>query len=277
MATFILPAHNEGSVIQRSLASLLGQIDEQDEVIVVANGCNDDTAEVARSVSSRVQVIDTSVPSKTNALNLADAKARSFPRIYMDADIVLTEGSIGLLKQALSTGTLLAVAPTPHMDFSNANWFVKAYYDIWLSMPFSQAGMMGAGVYVLSEQGRKRFAQFPDVIADDGYVRALFKEHERSRVAGAYAIVRAPASLHFLMKIKTRSRMGQMQLAMRYPELLANEQKKHGQGLSHIIKQPLLWPKAAVYLYVAVMSRYLAKKKLNNLAQYRWEKDTSSR
>ena len=277
MATCILPAHNEASVLARSLSSLLAQVDAQDEVFVVANGCNDNTAEVARSVSNTVNVIETSVPSKTNALNLADAQASSFPRIYMDADIVMTEGSIGLLKQALSTGTLLAVAPTPRMDFSKSNWFVRAYYDIWLSMPFSQAGMMGAGVYALSEQGRKRFEQFPDVIADDGYVRALFKEHERSRVAGAYAIVRAPANLHFLMKIKVRSRMGQMQLAQRYPELLSNEQKQHGRGFFNLIKQPQLWPKALVYLYVVLMSRHSAKKKLNNLAQYRWEKDTSSR
>jgi len=277
MASFVIPAHNEESTIQRSLDTLSSAIAMGDQVIVVANGCSDKTACVARSYSQSVLIVETERPSKTYALNLGDSYATSFPRIYADADIIFAPGTIEKIKAALTDGGKLAVSPDPVMDLSQSSWAVKAYYDIWLSMPYCRQGMMGAGVYALSEEGRKRFDQFPDVIADDGFVRALFKEHERGKVEGAFVTVKAPASLKWLMKIKTRSRLGQMQLAMRYPDLIKNEAKDYSGGIVHVLKNPLNWPKAAIYLYVTILSRILAKQKLDNIAGYRWEQDLSSR
>ena len=48
MTTIIIPAHNEAAVIGQTLQGLLRQAGEGDEVIVVCNGCSDDTAGVAR-------------------------------------------------------------------------------------------------------------------------------------------------------------------------------------------------------------------------------------
>ena len=111
------------------------------------------------------------------------------------------------------------------------------------------------------------------MIADDGFVRALFKEHERGKVIGANSIVRAPATLYWLMKIKVRSRMGQMQLANIYPELINNEHKNHSGGILNTLRSPAKWPKVIIYLYVSVMSRILARRRLRNISAYKWEKD----
>ena len=276
MAAVILPAHDESAVLTRSLDALL-KGNSDDEVIVVANGCSDDTAEIARRFAPRVTVVETPVGSKIGALNLGDQHASSYPRIYLDADIELKEGALDRIKQALRSGPWLAVSPEPIMDLSASSWAVKAYYNIWLSMPYCKSGMIGAGAYALSEEGRKRFGVFPDVIADDGYVRALFKEHERGKVAGAYALVRAPADLGWLLKIKTRSRMGGMQLAERFPELLRNEEKAYGNGTLGVLRNPLKWSGALVYLYVNIVSRILARWRYAALSHYRWEKDLSSR
>ena len=277
MTTVIIPAHNESTSIRPSLSSIVAQTDHEDLLIVVANGCSDDTAQVAKNFHSRIQVIETPIPSKIIALNIGESLSSGFPRIYADADIIFSPGTIDRIKAALSSGEKLAVSPDPMMDLSQSSWAVKAYYDVWLSMPYCRQGMIGAGVYALSEEGRKRFDKFPDVIADDGYVRALFKEHERGKVEGAYVTVKAPANLKWLMKIKTRSRLGQMQLAMLYPELMANETKDYSGGIFQVLKNPMNWPKAAVYLYVTILSRILAKQKLKNIEGYRWEKDLSSR
>ena len=277
MTAIIIPAHNEASVIANTLTALLSQVRDEDEVIVVSNGCNDNTAHVARQFSPRVTVLETDVPSKTNALNLGDRHAKSFPRIYLDADIRLAQGALNKLVDALATGPWLAVAPEPQMDLEGANWAVQASYDIWLSLPYCRNGMIGAGVYALSEAGRARFGDFPNVIADDGYVRALYKESERARVAGAISVVRAPASLTWLLKIKTRSRLGGMELARRFPGLLENETKDYSGALRGMLVNPLNWPKVFVYLYVNVVSRAMARERLRNLSHYQWEKDTSSR
>jgi glycosyltransferase involved in cell wall biosynthesis len=273
----IIPAHNEAAVIEQTLVALLGQAAPEDEIIVVCNGCSDDTAGAAGRFAPRVTVLETDVPSKTNALNLGDRQARSFPRIYLDADVILAEGALGRLVRALESGRWLAVSPGPVMILEEATWPVRAYYDIWLSLPYCRSGMIGAGVYALSKTGRARFGDFPDVIADDGYVRALFMEEERGRVEGARSMVRAPASLAWLLKIKTRSRLGGMELALRFPGLLANEVKDYSGALRGMIANPRNWPKVLVYLYVNLVSRLMARRRLKDLSRYRWEKDLSSR
>jgi hypothetical protein len=79
------------------------------------------------------------------------------------------------------------------------------------------------------------------------------------------------------MKIKVRSRMGQMQLANVYPELINNERKNHSGGILNTLSRPANWPKVIVYLYISVMSRIFARRRLRNISAYKWEKDISSR
>lgn len=277
MASIIIPAHNEATVISRSLEALLKQAAPEDEIIVCANGCTDQTAEIISGYQPRVTLVCTSVPSKVQALNLGDGVAHSFPRIYADADVVFQEGCLDRLKQVLHSQNFLAVAPTPQMDMSDSSWAVRAYYRIWLSLPYCQRGMIGAGVYGLSARGRARFDRFPDLIADDGYVRALFQEHERCKVDGARVTVRAPATLSSLLRIKIRSRTGQMQLASAYPDLLANERKAYIGGLGKVMRNPARWPAALVYLWISVATRVAAKNQLGRAATLTWEKDWSSR
>jgi glycosyltransferase involved in cell wall biosynthesis len=277
MTAIIVPAHNEATVITRTLTALLQQVDEHDEVIVVCNGCNDDTADLASTFKPRVTVLVTDVPSKTNALNLGDRHARTFPRIYLDADITLRDGAVKAIVRALTSGQWLAVSPDPIMDFQNASWAVRVYYEIWLSLPYCRKGMIGAGAYALSEKGRARFGDFPNVIADDGYARALFTEDERDRVLDAQSVVQAPATVGWLIKIKTRSRLGGAELAGKFPDLMANENKEYSKAMLALVTSPIKWPKVVVYFYVNLMARLLAKRQFKHLAQYQWERDLSSR
>ncbi len=277
MAAIIIPAHNEAAVIARAIHSIVSQAEPDDEIFVCANGCTDNTQEIANKFRPRVTVLSTARASKTHALNMGDVVATSFPRIYVDADVELSAGCLDKLKRELSTGSNLAVAPKPEMSLKGSTWVVRAYYDIWLSLPYCRQGMIGAGIYALSAVGRRRFDEFPDIIADDGYVRALFNENERTQVAKARVIVNAPANVRWLLKIKTRSRMGQKQLAIRFPELRRNEDKAYLSGISTVLSNPFKWPAAAVYLYVNLVTRILASFKLRKMSSFHWEKDLSSR
>jgi glycosyltransferase involved in cell wall biosynthesis len=104
MTAIIIPAHNEAAVTGQTLQGLLRQVGEGDEMIVVCNGCSDDIAGVARHFDPRVTALETDVPSKTNALNLGDRRARSFPRVYLDADVVLGEGALAEIVRVLKSG-----------------------------------------------------------------------------------------------------------------------------------------------------------------------------
>ncbi|WP_116347785.1 glycosyltransferase family A protein [Alkalilimnicola ehrlichii] len=112
MASIIIPAHNEAAVIERTLRTVVPMLAEEDELILVANGCTDDTAGIARRYEPQVRVIETDVASKPHALNLGDQAARSFPRIYLDADIELKPEALPRLKAALQAETYLRPPPT---------------------------------------------------------------------------------------------------------------------------------------------------------------------
>lgn len=277
MASIIIPAHNEASVIGRALKAVVAQAKVEDEIIVCANGCTDATEEIARAFAPRVTVLSTATASKVQALNMGDAAAKSFPRLYVDADVELMSGCLERIERALESESCLAVAPEPVMDMDQSSWAVKAYYRIWLALPYCQKGMIGAGTYALSEQGRARFDVFPDLIADDGFVRALFQENERGRSEGARVRVRAPADLRSLLKMKIRSRVGQMQLAATFPELIQNEVKAYTKGASRILINPFAWPAALLYLAVTLVTKIEGKTRLQDLSAFRWEKDASSR
>src|SRR5579863_9072886 len=105
MISIIIPAHNEASVIARTLQAITAGAEAGElEVIVVCNGCNDGTADTARRFGPLVRVIETNIASKTHALNLGDESAQGFPRIYADADVVIGIDAIRALAYRLAQG-----------------------------------------------------------------------------------------------------------------------------------------------------------------------------
>jgi glycosyltransferase involved in cell wall biosynthesis len=276
----VIAAYNEEDVIGRCLDALLqdprsGEL----EIVVVCNGCTDRTAEVARSYGHPVTVIETPIASKTAALNLGDALVAGFPRFYVDADVVLSIASIRRIAACLVENDALAASPAMDVDLQASSLVVRAYYRIWKGLPYVREGMIGVGVYALSEEGRARFRMFPEVIADDGYVRMLFSSAERIHVADAPVRISAPAAVSGLLRIKTRSRLGRYQLHRRFPALAARERttKSYGSAMRTIMVRPWLWPAAVVYATVLVQTRRRARMQLATIDDYVWERDESSR
>jgi glycosyltransferase involved in cell wall biosynthesis len=276
--SIIIPAHNEEKVIAAALSPLAEAASNGFlEIIVICNGCTDKTAEVVASFGNTIKCIETPIPSKTNALNLGDTEAHFFPRFYQDADIVLSLDTICQVAQALQSGEFLAASPTMQMDLRNSSWPVRSYYEIWQQLPYIKEGMIGTGVYALSQEGRKRFGKFPLIIADDGYIRVIFNANERTSVACCYSLVQAPDNMESLLKIKTRSRLGGYELKKKFPELLKNEAKNYRCALFGLLKQIQIWPKVLIYLYVNLKSRLRANKYAQMQGYTGWDRDDSSR
>jgi biofilm PGA synthesis N-glycosyltransferase PgaC len=79
--TVLVPAHNEALTIKDALASLWGQTRPPDRVVVVADNCSDDTAEIAHTHGAEVFTTVANTDMKAGALNQALAE--------MDADSTL--------------------------------------------------------------------------------------------------------------------------------------------------------------------------------------------
>ncbi len=275
MASVIVPAHNEASVIRRCLDSLIGQ-SGLDTLIVACNGCTDNTAEIVRNEYPQAICLDIATPSKVNALNEAEKWVTTWPVFYIDADTRLSTNTIQTMTQALeSDNTLLLAAPEPVIDTSRSSWLVRQYYRIWLQLPYIRDGVVATCSYVITQAGRERFTEFPAVINDDGFVRCQFERQERGNIAGAQIFITAPQDLNSLIKIKTRARLGNMQLAA--AKLCTQAEKKPYSSimLDKLFSRELV--SVLVYLSIATFIRWRAGKQYHHLHTYTWEKDQSSR
>src|SRR5262245_5381206 len=87
MISVIIPAHNEERYLGKTLEALNRQNYGWFEVIVVANGCTDRTAEVARGNCQRLIVL--SQKGLGMARNLGARMARGDLLVFLDADTAL--------------------------------------------------------------------------------------------------------------------------------------------------------------------------------------------
>ena len=127
----VIPAHNEADVIDRCLRRLdLDDATAEIDIIVVANGCTDDTADRARSHAG-VTVVETETGSKAHALRLGDDAARYWPRIYLDADVEVDISTLEALGRVLEEDGVEAACPRLDVQLDNSDWAVRAYYDTW--------------------------------------------------------------------------------------------------------------------------------------------------
>jgi len=265
----IVPAYNEEAGIERSLRMLLqnshtGELD----VIVVCNGCTDGTAEVARSIGYPVRVIETPIPSKTRAMNLGDEAAMTYPRVYLDADVLLRVEALRAVITPLASGDVEASAPRMRFEASGSPWSVRAFHDVWSALPQVDAGLGGRGVYALSAAGHARFGTFPDIIGDDLFVDWTFP-HDRRAVVDAYSVVQAEPSLRQLIERKARIAAGRLELIERGNR---PQSTSGSRSLMHAIRRrPGILPKVPVFVLVTLEARRRGRRRLIAGGSPAWE------
>jgi glycosyltransferase involved in cell wall biosynthesis len=276
-ASIIIPAHNEAAVIARTLGILQRDAKPGEfEIVVVCNGCSDGTAERARQAAPTASVLESTVASKTHALNLGSRVALAFPRIYLDADLEVSPQSLRALIRPLEHGEALAAAGRMAVDLSASSNWVRAFYRVWRLNPYFDKGKFG-GLFALSRDGHKRLDRFPKVTADDEYLHRLFSQEERAEVARCHFVARAPRRVADLVKIRQRGRRGTRELEKRghraeRPTGLGSA----GTILMRILRRPFLWPDLPVYLALSVWVRLKVRLTAPSPSIV-WERDESSR
>jgi glycosyltransferase involved in cell wall biosynthesis len=263
LLTVIIPASNEAAYIGPCLTALFASNGVPSaEVIVVANGCHDDTAaraqgfaETAAAKGWHLQVINLPTGGKIGALNAGDAAAQGDIRVYLDADVVVSPDLMAQLEQALSVaapryGSGRAVIPRAKSAVT------RAYARFWQTLPFAQSVAPGYGLFAVNAAGRNRWGAFPDIISDDTFVRLQFMPDERVGVPAPYYW---PMIEGFgaLTRVRRRQDAGVAQLAERFPGILANEGKAR-LGLSGLLRRALADPLGfATYAAVSVAVKML--------------------
>lgn len=260
VVSIIIPANNEARYLGQCLATLLDSDPVPGhtmELIVVANGCTDDTAKVARryEMPSRergwtLKVLELREGSKIKALNAGDVAAIGRFRLYLDADVRVSRPLLAQIVTALSTDMPRYATGTPVISRPESR-LTRAYARFWQNVPFNQSSAPGFGIYAVNATGRARWAKFPNVIADDTFVRLQFSPDEREQVAAHYTWPMVEGMMR-LVRVRRRQDTGTAEIAARYPELLENE----GKGRPDIFALAKADPTGfAVYGLVALMVR----------------------
>ncbi len=276
MISVVMPAHNEEAFIEKSLRAITeGSVDGEIEVVVVCNGCTDNTASVARRIPGPITVIESDIPSKVSSLNIGESYVSGFPRFYVDSDLIFSYSDMVKVAEELESEGILAAAPDFVFDDSRASFAVKAYYRVWKQMPYFESGRI-AGAYGLTKEGRERFGLFPDVTADDGFVRLQYSPAERKTVKESKVVVTTPRNLANLIKIKVRSHGGTFELKQKFPELFQNETAAPSLSLRRIFQKKVSPIDALIYIYVSLVAKI--KGRANQLSgKKKWARDDSSR
>ncbi len=257
----IIPANNEAGYIGPCLQALARQTLNcasigHFEIIVAANACSDTTvaeAEAERAALEQsgwqFEVLNIEAPGKLNALNTAETAATGRVLVYLDADVICEPTMMSALIAALdvdhplyASGQLI-VAPA-------RSWVTRHFANTWQKLPFMTTNVQGAGLFAVNRYGRARWDRFPNIIADDGFVRLMFAPDERIKVKAVYYWPMVEGFVQ-LVRVRRRQDAGVRELSEKFPDLMRNESKPPMRLTDHwklLIQAPLSYS-----VYVSVM------------------------
>ncbi|MEO7061277.1 MAG: glycosyltransferase [Lapillicoccus sp.] len=281
----IVPAHDESSVIERCLRSLCDSRLPL-AIIVSCNGCSDDTAARARAITPppgvAITVLETTTPSKVAAIRAAEDLDPVFPRLYVDADVVVSGAAVSAVVGALSAGPVLAARPPLRYDVTGASPLVASFYRARESTPELMSSLWGAGFYAISRAGRARWGALPDGVADDLFVDSRFADHEKVIVGDSPVLVQTPRTTGSLMRTLTRVYGTSAESRPDDEQDLAGATSKSAHTVRAVLRHNGSGLRsradAAVYLSLAGAARVqmiVARRRRDRST--RWERDDTSR
>ncbi|WP_339638995.1 glycosyltransferase family 2 protein [uncultured Sulfitobacter sp.] len=226
----LIPAHNEADWLPACLDALCAAdpVAGPVEVIVVANGCTDHTAELARGKDPAfeargwaLQVLELAQGSKLGALNAGEAAARGAVLVYLDADVLISPPLLAQLAEALVEDAPRYASGMPEVTTSG-DWVTRHYTRFWQTTGFMTHGVPGFGVFAMNRAGRARWGEWPDIISDDTFARLNFRPEERIAVPAPYAwpMIEGFAPL---VRVRRRQDVGVAEVEQLFPDLMRND------------------------------------------------------
>ena len=235
-ASVVIPTHNRSAVLRRSLDAFLRQTFPFDsfEVVVVADGCVDDTVEVARGFNAPFQLsfLETPGEGPAAARNKGAAAARGGLLIFIDDDVEVTPGFVEahVLAHQKQSGVIVLGYLPPVL--SGQSGFFRTALRTWWEAMFDRMRQRGhrfrytdllSGNFSLSARLFKSLGGFdPNFLCHEDYelgmraIKAGIFFRFESRAAGDHHEL---TDLNRALQRKFQEGQADIQLGQLYPEL----------------------------------------------------------
>ena len=276
--TIIIPAYSEETCIGACLTAIL----EDDNLyhplalVVVVNGSSDRTAAIARGFTAQArarniafQVLETPRAGKARALDLGDSRVSGGARAFIDADVICAPGLIAELAALLdvprprfASGTIIPLAGESRIS----RWYAR----FWTIRPFVADDVCGCGLHAVNAAGRQRWGHFPEILSDDKYVKLHVTPDERVKSPLPYHWP-VPQGLRNLIRVRSRWCRGNRELALRFPEILDNDQPRN-QTVPALVKLIRQDPVSAFWFVVVFAAAKLRQSFLPHIGTALWER-----
>lgn len=272
--TVVIPAHNEEGVILYALTPYKKFVESGClRLMVICNACTDKTFDVAKSVQF-AEVYDEQKKGKFNAINFALSKVENSHVFVQDADTHVDELSVNNLIDFINKNDFGLASPIPrYMD--SKSYLVRKYYEFLYLTPAYLKGMVGAGSYLINSCLIPKIWPLPEIIADDGYVKFKLQNYKFDKISNVFISIKQPNDIYSLLKIKTRSRLGNIGLQ----GLVNTDVKEHRNSFDALIstaRENNKYISALVYFALNLLARIRAGSQIKS-KKIVWERDDSTR
>lgn len=221
--TALVPAHNEETVIRRTLAALLESDYPQLEIIVIDDGSEDGTARLAEAYAERgVRLIRQPKSGKASAVRAGFAAAQHPIVVALDADTLFRPSTVRNLVKPFGSKRVGAVAGNPKVGnrVNMLTWFQVVEYVLTLNLERRAYALLGCVPVVPGAVGAWRRDA---VIEVGGFTKATLAEDTDVTLAlgrkgyhvtyapDAVAFTEAPQTLAGLSRQRSRWAFGMLQ------------------------------------------------------------------
>lgn len=103
--SIVIPVHNSARYLKDCINSVLSQVNEHTEILIIENGSTDNTPEICKKIAKEehnIQYIEISAVGVSVARNTGIVKASKDYIIFLDSDDMLQPGAISIINKMMS-------------------------------------------------------------------------------------------------------------------------------------------------------------------------------
>ena len=236
--SIIVPAYNEEKVIEKTIKSLLelSPLNPIKEIIVVDDGSEDRTLEIAKIYQESITVLEKKHGGKAAALNFGIKHANGDVMVIVDADTILDKNALSSLVIGFTTNSKLGAAGGNIKIRNKVNWItwcqtleyiaginiIRRAFDI-----FGTINMVPGALGAFKKSALFEVNEFSDetVVEDfDATIKIIKKGYTAQASNKAIAYTEAPQSLRDLYLQRKRWYRGNLQVLTKHFDVLSNPQ-----------------------------------------------------